>query len=106
MGGSHSFDITNDTEMVNIHARVLAWRYVLSSLGYTLKSHGVTFNIFQDLPNGTLKQVHHFTVPPASFPRPCSLCGCWVLCGVFFFYDSHITGNDALFHAVLSPSNL
>lgn len=28
------------TEMANIHARVLAWGYVLRSLGYTLKSQG------------------------------------------------------------------
>lgn len=54
----------------------------------------VTFNILQDLPDGALKQVHHSTVPPAtqesathslhSFPRPCSLCGRWVLCFALF----------------------
>lgn len=78
----------------------------------------VTFNILQDLPDGALKQMHILQShqqrksAPLFFPQvspglPCSLCGRRVLCFVFFFfYDSHITGNGALSHAVLSPSNL
>lgn len=35
-----TLDMMNKTEMANIHMQVLAWRYVLSFLGYTLKVYG------------------------------------------------------------------